>query len=70
MTITMSRKVRCSAHGFTEVAYVMRVVPLGEVDKALILASSEFNRVGYKKRILSFIIFALKNQSLSDNFNA
>lgn len=56
MTITMSRKVRCSAHGFTEVAYILRVVPLAEVDKALILASSEFNRVGYKKRILSFIL--------------
>lgn len=43
MTITMSHKVRCSALGFTEVAYAMRVVPLAEVDKALILTSSEFN---------------------------
>lgn len=47
MTITMSHKVRCSAHGFTEVAYVKCVVPLAEVDKALILlASSEFNGAG------------------------
>lgn len=45
----MSHKVRCSAHGFTEVAYVMCVIPLAEVDKALILASSEFNGAGSKK---------------------
>lgn len=46
MTITMSHKARCSAHGFAEVAYVRRVVPLAEVDKALILTSSEFNGAG------------------------
>lgn len=46
MTITMSHKVRCSAHGFTKWLYVIRVVPLAEVDKALILAGSEFNGPG------------------------